>query len=240
MSPAVRNRRSAPLLRVVRRGCRIDHAGDVPACQGWRRRGLTNVVAINGDVQALPFPATFSIVVVSRLAFHRWGLFFGGLADDAPRLPSRNVVAVADLVAPSIRGAQPPFHEMERLRDPSHIGLYPQADSRASSRRSVCPPPKVHGTVSAQVRGWLARYFPDPRDVARSSAASRIPVAMDWVRIRGVKGSLLFNHNIAVCLALSGMGWLRECSCGCLNPPVEASGGTRIIQAIDGTGLLQS
>lgn len=167
-------------------------------------RGLTNVQWKHGDVQALPFPdATFSIVV-SRLAFHHFEDPAAVLAEMRRVCRPGGVVAVADLVAPADPGRATAFHEMERLRDPSHIRALPRTELLALFPTIGLPPPEVHGyRLELEFESWLARSFPDPRDVAEIRRRFEDALADDGLGLntRREGGALLFNHNIVICVS---------------------------------------
>ena len=167
-------------------------------------RGLTNVKWHNGDVQALPFPAATFSIVVSRLAFHHFEDPLAVLAEMRRVCRPGGVVAVADLVAPVDPRRAAAFHEMERLRDPSHIRALPQTELQGLFPAIGLPPPKVHGyRLELEFESWLARSFPDPRDVAEIRRRFEDSLCDDGLGLntRREGGSLLFNHNIAVCVS---------------------------------------
>jgi SAM-dependent methyltransferase len=134
--------------------------------------GRPNVRFDHGDVLPLPYAdGTFSIVV-SRFAFHHFQDPGAVLAEMRRVCRPGGRVVVCDLTASDDPAKARAFHEIEMLRDPSHVraltraeldGLFPMAGLPA-------PSPSYY-SLAFELEGLLSRSFPRPEDVARIRAA---------------------------------------------------------------------
>lgn len=168
-------------------------------------RGLTNVQWKNGDVERLPFADAAFSIVVSRLAFHHFEDPAAVLAEMRRVCRPGGVVAVADLVASADAARAAAFHQMERLRDPSHVRALTQAELLALFPASGLEPPQVHGyRLELELESWLARSFPNPHDVGEIRRRFESALADDGMGLgtRRDGNTLRFHHNIALCVSL--------------------------------------
>lgn len=126
-------------------------------------RGLSNVRFQLGDVLPLPFAdATFSIVV-SRFAFHHFEDPAAVLAEMRRVCGAGGRVVVADLMASSEPAKAAAFHEMEMLRDPSHVRALTLDELRELFRQAgFGNPAERYWRMDIDVDGLLERSFPVP------------------------------------------------------------------------------
>ena len=103
--------------------------------------GVTNVTWQHGEVLPLPFAdASFSIVV-SRFAFHHFERPDAVLAEMRRVCRPDGRVVVCDLMASDDPRKAARFHEIEILRDPSHVRALILADLQALFPTAGLPEP---------------------------------------------------------------------------------------------------
>lgn len=84
-------------------------------------RGLTNISYVEGDAQAMPFAdATFD-VVACRHAPHHFPNVQQAVSEWARVLKPGGKLLLVDLTSPEEDAADATLHEIESLRDPSHV-----------------------------------------------------------------------------------------------------------------------
>ena len=142
--------------------------------------GVTNVTWQHGEVLPLPFAdASFSIVV-SRFAFHHFERPDAVLAEMRRVCRPDGRVVVCDLMASDDPRKAARFHEIEILRDPSHIRALTLADLRALFPAAGLPEPEAtFYRLPFELEGLLERSFPRPEDVPTIRAAYRAAAAND-------------------------------------------------------------
>jgi SAM-dependent methyltransferase len=130
-------------------------------------QGIRNVGWQVGDILPLPFAdASFSIVVC-RFAFHHFRDADRVLAEMARVCRPGGRVAVVDVATSPDPVKAEAFNRMERLRDPSHVRAFTQAEIAALFPRAGLPPADLSFyRLEAELEGLLERSFPDQRDVA--------------------------------------------------------------------------
>jgi len=88
-------------------------------------RGLNNISPVLGDVISLPFMDDAFDVVSCRIAPHHFPNLDGTLRETARVLRPGGKFYVLDCSAPDDPEALAFIDEIEKLRDPSHVALYP-------------------------------------------------------------------------------------------------------------------
>jgi len=135
-------------------------------------RGLTNVVTERGPAEKLPFAdASFDIVTV-RLASHHFADNAAALREMARVTRPGGQVVVVDNYSPEDDSLDAQLHNIEKLRDPSHVRAYRLSQWRAFLRdaglilqRDVTD----HYTESKRGMGfddWVRRAKTPPERVA--------------------------------------------------------------------------
>jgi SAM-dependent methyltransferase len=130
------------------------------------QQSLSNISWHTGDVTELPFPANSFEVVLTRYSFHHF-LEPADVMSEMVRVckPAGRVV-VADLILPSEKIAA--YDQMERLRDPSHVGVLTEMKLRDFF--------STHGLSNLQCSGYsfdlgldqlMQASFPNPGDADR-------------------------------------------------------------------------
>ena len=170
----------AAFAKVARHATGIDVTPAMLARARELTAGRANVTLDHGDVLPLPYPdATFSIVV-SRFAFHHFN-DPGAVLKEMRRVcrPGGRVV-VCDLTASDDPAKAARFHEIEMLRDPSHVRALTLAELTALFTSTDLPPPTpAFYRLPFELEGLLERSFPRPDDVATIRAAYTASAADD-------------------------------------------------------------
>jgi SAM-dependent methyltransferase len=162
---------------------------------------VENVSFQLGDVLPLPFAdASFSIVV-SRFAFHHF-LDPGAVLVEMKRVcrPGGRVV-VADMTASADPARAEARHEMEILRDPSHVRALPLLELRALfTRAGLAPPVETPWSLDIEVEALLARSFPAPGSDALIRKAFSDSIADDGMGLatRIENGRIWFTYSNVV------------------------------------------
>lgn len=95
------------------------------------QRGLTNVETRRADAESLPFEANSFDLLTCRLAFHHFPHPRQALSEFARVLKPGGQLAFADNVTVPDEAAAAYYNAFEKLRDPSHHWVYPQAGLEA-------------------------------------------------------------------------------------------------------------
>jgi len=142
--------------------------------------GVGNVTWQQGEVLPLPFPDGSFSIVVSRFAFHHFERPAAALAEMHRVCRPDGRVVVCDLTASDDPRKAARFHEIEVLRDPSHIRALTLADLMALFPAIGLPAPEAtFYRLPFELEGLLERSFPRPEDVATIRAAYTAAVADD-------------------------------------------------------------
>jgi SAM-dependent methyltransferase len=169
-------------------------------------RALENVTWRVGDVEPLPFAdASFSIVV-SRLAFHHLERPGAVLSEMRRVCRGGGIVAVVDIAAPADPDKARALDRMERLRDPSHVRMLPQAELESLfSAAGFVDVRTSHYDLSLDLDTWLARSFPAQDDVAEIRRLFNSSLEDDGLGVgtRRVGESIRFGYRVAICVSRS-------------------------------------
>ena len=174
LAALVRDRRDARVLDLGCGGGHVaftvaPHVGDVVAYDlseamleavrdEARARGLANIGTRRGTAEALPFPDASFDIVVTRFSAHHWYDLDAGLAGMRRVLAPDGLAVVMDTVAPGVPALDAFLHEIELLRDPSHVRDQAPADWVAALRRSGFAPsvPRL-ARLRLGFAAWVAR-----------------------------------------------------------------------------------
>ena len=162
----------AAFARTVRHATGIDVTPAMLARARELTAGLPNVTLDQGDVLPLPYAdGTFSIVV-SRFAFHHFQDPRAVLTEMRRVCRSGGRVVLCDLMASDDPAKAEAFHEIEMLRDPSHVRALPLAELEALyAAIGLAPPTRTFYSLRFELEGLLERSFPRPEDVETIRAA---------------------------------------------------------------------
>jgi SAM-dependent methyltransferase len=169
-------------------------------------RGQTNVTWQLGTVLPLPFETGAFSIAVSRFAFHHFQDPLAVLCEMRRVAAPDGRVVVADLTASPDPVKAAAFHEMEMLRDPSHVraltladleALFPAAGLTIAERRFY--------RLEVDLDGVLERSFPAPGDEVRIRAMWDAAVANDGfgLDIRRQDTRIRFAYPVVVLVGRS-------------------------------------
>ncbi|HYC22336.1 MAG TPA: class I SAM-dependent methyltransferase [Candidatus Bathyarchaeia archaeon] len=161
--------------------------------------GLPNLSFQIGDVLPLPFgDAAFSIVV-SRFAFHHFPEPAAVLAEMRRVCRRGGRVVVADLMAPPDPARARAFHQMEVLRDRSHVRALTLDELRGLYREAgFASPAETFWRMDVDVEGLLERSFPEPgsEPVIRRMFEDSLADDAMGLELRREQGRLRFTYSI--------------------------------------------
>jgi SAM-dependent methyltransferase len=170
----------AAFARVARHATGIDVTPAMLARARELTRGFANVTLDHGDVLPLPYAdATFSIVV-SRFAFHHFADPRAVLAEMRRVCRPGGRVVVCDLTASDDPRKAARFHEIEMLRDPSHVRALTLAElTNLFETTDLAQPTPTFYRLPFELEGLLQRSFPAPEHVETIRAAYTASAADD-------------------------------------------------------------
>ena len=166
--------------RVAREATGIDVTPAMLARARELNAACPNVRFDQGDVLPLPYAdGTFSIVV-SRFAFHHFPDPGGVLAEMRRVCRPGGRIVVCDLTASDDPAKARAFHQIEMLRDPSHVRALTLAELEALFQAArLATPSATFYTLPFELEGLLERSFPRPEDVETIRAAYTASVEGD-------------------------------------------------------------
>jgi ubiquinone/menaquinone biosynthesis C-methylase UbiE len=177
----------------------IERAQALAAAQHCR-----NVEFRTGDVQRLPYADGAFSIVVSRLAFHHFEQPAQVLSEMVRVCRPGGVIAVVDLLAPADSVRALAQNEVERLRDPSHVRALPLSELESLFPGAGLAAPKITGyRLELELESWLARSFPDPKDLPEIRQRFAAAVADDAIGL-GVHrdgAAIRFGYDVAICVS---------------------------------------
>lgn len=131
------------------------------------KRGLSNIVTVQGAAEALPFEDASFDVVVSRYSAHHWRDLAAGLRHARRVLKPGGRAVFMDVTAPEHPLLDSFLQTIEMLRDPSHVRDYrPSEWVRAAEEAGFL----VEGATDRRLRlefgPWVTRIATPPVHVA--------------------------------------------------------------------------
>ena len=130
------------------------------------RRGLAAIRTQRGTAETLPFEDASFDLVVTRFSAHHWYDVAAGLAGMRRVLEPGGLAVVIDTVSPGDPVFDGFLHDVELLRDRSHVRNYSSAEwsaaLRAAGFRPATPEP---GRLRLAFAGWVARIGTPEADV---------------------------------------------------------------------------
>jgi ubiquinone/menaquinone biosynthesis C-methylase UbiE len=140
--------------------------------------GLSNVTVDTGDVTALPYePAEFD-VVVSRFAFHHFQDPRKVLGEMKRVCKPGGRVVVCDLIGSEDPNKAAAFHDLEMVRDPSHVRARRIEELQSYYRaHDLAPEIVAMYRLEFELESQLARSFPADgnRDKLREIYLASLP-----------------------------------------------------------------
>ena len=179
----------AAFARVVRHATGIDVTPAMLARAREVSAGLANVTLDRGDVLPLPYDDGAFSIVVSRFAFHHFADPRAVLAEMRRVCRPGGAVVVCDLTTSDDPAKAAAFHEIEMLRDPSHVRALTLAELAALFAAVDLPPPTpTFYRLAFELEGLLERSFPRPEHVeairtAYTDAATNDALGLDTHRV---------------------------------------------------------
>jgi ubiquinone/menaquinone biosynthesis C-methylase UbiE len=165
-------------------------------------QGLHNVTWQQGDVMALPYPATHFSIVSSRFAFHHLLEPLAALKEMKRVCKAGGRVIVADM-SPAPEKADA-LNAEEHLRDPSHVRAMPVEELRGMFSDAGLPAPRVDTyRLEGELEDLLSRSFPNQGDADRIRKIFDDSLGNDALDLatRREKGRILYGFPVAVLVA---------------------------------------
>ncbi len=166
--------------------------------QAVRADGRNDVVFVQADAMALPFPDAHFDVVVSRFAMHHFNDIGGALREMGRACAPGGSVTVVDMVTETgLEGER--MDELERLRDPSHVACPSPARLRELvADAGLRPVAEAERDERLEAEQWLSFAQPDPkaRDaIVQALQAEAAGGASTGLRAAEVEGTLTITHR---------------------------------------------
>lgn len=166
--------------RVAREATGIDVTPAMLARARELNAECPNVRFDQGDVLPLPYADGAFSIVVSRFAFHHFPDPGGVLAEMRRVCRPGGRVVLCDLTASEDPAKAQAFHEIEMLRDPSHVRALTLGELEALFPAArLAPPSATFYKLPFELEGLLERSFPRPEDVETIRAAYTASVEGD-------------------------------------------------------------
>jgi ubiquinone/menaquinone biosynthesis C-methylase UbiE len=173
--------------------------------QRCAKAGLTNVRAVPGRAEALPFEdATFD-VVVSRSALHHFPDPAAALREMARVVRSGGRVIAVDVTAAEDADAAALHNALEIIRDPSHVRMLPKSELHAQlAAAGLTVQDCVTWTNHREFDEWMkitnAPERSGPLRVVMAALARS--GARAGIGLREESGQLRFEHHAALTVAV--------------------------------------
>lgn len=168
-------------------------------------RGLSNISYVEGDAQALPFADQSFDVVTCRHAPHHFPRVQQAVSEWARVLKPGGRLLLIDSTSPEDDEAEAVLHEIESLRDPSHVRNHRISQwsaylSEAGLRVSIIR----EESVFLDIPSWTQRMRTPPESVAVIEQLMReaAPAVRERLRFEERDGTLGFTLPIALLLAV--------------------------------------
>ena len=168
-------------------------------------QGLANMVWHVGDVTRLPFPADEFDVVLTRYSLHHFLQPAEVLKEMARVCKPSGCIAVADLVLPLEKVAT--YDRMERLRDPSHVGILTEVELRELLTAVGLVDLRWAGYLfELELEALMQASFPRPGDASRVRELVEADIGVDklGIGIHGLDGAVRIAYPIVVAAGKNG------------------------------------
>lgn len=167
-------------------------------------RGLNNISYVEGDAQELPFPDESFDVVTCRHAPHHFLRIQQAVNEWARVLKPGSKLLLVDSTAPEEDDADAVLHEIESLRDPSHV-----RNHRLSEWTAYLNTAGFNVQIAREwgmlleIPNWTQRMHTPPASVATIERLMRdaTPSVRARLRFEEYDGILTFTLPIALILA---------------------------------------
>lgn len=168
-------------------------------------RGLQNIRYIEGDAQTLPFPDASFDVVTCRHAPHHFPRVEQAVSEWARVLKPGGKVLLIDSTSPEDDEADAVLHEIESLRDPSHVRNHRISEWRAYlSAAGLRVKIAREESIFLDIPSWTQRMRTPPAAVAAIEKIMReaSPAISERLRFEERDSAPGFNLPIALILAV--------------------------------------
>lgn len=167
-------------------------------------RGLSNISYVEGDAQALPFSDASFDVVACRQAPHHFPNIKQAVNEWARVLKPGGKLLLVDSTSPEEDAADATLHEIESLRDPSHV-----RNHRISEWRAYLESAGLNVTSAREwglfldIPSWTQRMRTPPASVANIERLIRTadPTISACLGFQEQNGALGFTLPVALILA---------------------------------------
>lgn len=168
-------------------------------------RGLTNISYVEGDAQALPFADESFDVVACRQAPHHFPRIEQAVSEWARVLKPGGRLLLIDSTSPEEADADAVLHEIEYLRDPSHVRNHRLSAWRAylSTAGFTVRVAREEG-LFLDIPSWTQRMRTPPEAVVTIERIIRTaaPSVRERLRFEERDGALGFTLPVALILAV--------------------------------------
>ncbi len=144
-------------------------------------RGLSNVETRTADAEALPFEDNSFDLVTTRLAFHHFPNPKQAISELARVLKPGGLLGFTDNITAPDKQAAGYYNAYEKLRDPSHHWVYPQARLEAMFERAGLQVEQASPILSKEMEfhKWAGRqHVPDGDKAKLLEMMRNIPEAL--------------------------------------------------------------
>ena len=168
-------------------------------------RGLQNIRYIEGDAQALPFADASFDVVTCRHAPHHFPRVEQAVSEWARVLKPGGKLLLIDSTSPEDDEADAVLHEIESLRDPSHVRTHRISEWKAYlSAAGLRVESAREESIFLDIPSWTQRMRTPPAAVAAIETIMReaSPAISERLRFEERDGAPGFTLPIALILAI--------------------------------------
>lgn len=167
-----------------------------------RARGVAHLSFITGNVQQLPFTNGEFDLVVCRLAMHHFTEPQRVVTEMGRVCRPGGTIVLEDIVASEHTARAAYQHQIEVLRDPSHVRTLPLSELLCLFRDAGIEVDRViTGSVVPEVERWLATTKASPEHAAEVRHLIEADMAEDLSGTRPFRdeqGRLRFHHLTAI------------------------------------------
>ena len=170
-------------------------------------QGHPNVSLDTGDVLPLPYADGEFDVVVSRFAFHHFKDPRAVLGEMRRVCKSGGRVVVCDLLGSDDPNKAAAFHELEMIRDPSHVRAWRVEELQSYFKaHDLAPELAAMYRLPFEVESLLGRSFPENGDIAGLRARYHAGIEGDGLglHLERVGDQVQGAYDVAILRAVKG------------------------------------
>ncbi len=170
-----------------------------------RARGLSNMGFLEGDVESLPFPAGAFDLVACHKAFHHFPRPQRVLKEIHRVLKEGGRLVLGDTLSSEDPQKSRWHNRLERMRDSSHVKMYPLTELRAMIEQADFQIEDVAEFEDERdFETWMKTISPPPavREEIRRVLLESLPEDRTGQKVRLVEGRLYYTRHSAVIAAV--------------------------------------